>query len=74
MTTLVGIGSTPTISPTADGGALAPIPPAALLPPGSMVLLSTSGTDKTDLVLGSLFWLAVAFAGGILVGRYTKKG
>jgi hypothetical protein len=69
---LIGISGTPALSGT-QTTALSPIPPASSMPKGSMVLLSTSGTDKSDLVQASLFWLALAAGAGFVLGRYTGK-
>lgn len=43
------------------------------MPEGSLVVLSTKGTEKTDLRNASLFWLGTAFAVGFAVCWMVKK-
>ena len=49
------------------------VPPAELMPKGSLVVMSTNGTEKTDLIRASAFWLGVSFTAGFLVCYLVKK-
>jgi len=50
------------------------IPLAADMPKGSIVLMSTNGTQKRDLVMASTFWMLLVFGVGVFVGTKLKKG
>jgi hypothetical protein len=43
------------------------------MPKGSLVVMSTNGTEKTDLIRASTFWLAAAFAAGFGACYLLKK-
>ena len=44
------------------------VPPASEMRPGSLVVVSSSGTQKGDLVWASVFWLAAVAGIGFFVG------
>jgi len=44
------------------------------MPKGSIVLMSTNGTQKRDLVMASTFWMLLVFGVGVFVGTKLKKG
>ena len=49
------------------------IPQASEMPRGSLVVMSTNGTQKRDLVIASSFWILLVFGVGVFVGTRIKK-